>query len=140
VRQANGRPLPHADMQGSIVLPQGHSGPAFLVYDNFRVIMRWNHSINYAISVGHLADRIVGMPQIMNGRDAEHAPLSRNETEEMQQLLNRLGFDAGSADGIAGPRTRAAIRALQQELSLPADGYPAPALLQRLRALAATLT
>jgi membrane-bound lytic murein transglycosylase B len=140
VCQANGRPLPHADMQGSIVLPQGHSGPAFLVYDNFRVIMRWNHSINYAISVGHLADRIVGMPQIMNGRDAEHAPLSRNETEEMQQLLNRLGFDAGSADGIAGPRTRAAIRALQQELSLPADGYPAPALLQRLRALAATLT
>lgn len=140
VRQANGRPLQQADMQGSIVLPQGYLGPAFLVYENFRAIMRWNYSVHYAISVGHLADRIVGLPQLLHGRDAEHAPLSRNETEEMQQLLNRLGFDAGTADGIAGPRTRAAIRALQQELSLPADGYPAPALLQRLRTLAAPLS
>jgi membrane-bound lytic murein transglycosylase B len=139
VRQANGKPLPQVDMQGALVLPQGRLGPAFLVYENFRAIMRWNRSIHYAISVGHLADRIVGLPQLMNGRDAEHAPLSRSETEEMQQLLNRLGFDAGSADGIAGPRTRAAIRALQQELSLPADGYPAPSLLQRLRTLAAKL-
>jgi membrane-bound lytic murein transglycosylase B len=135
VRRADGKPLPQEDMQGSIVLPQGHAGPAFLVYDNFRVIMRWNRSINYAISVGHLADRIVGLPEIAHGRGAEHEPLSRDEIEEIQQLLNRLGFDAGAEDGLPGPRTREAIQAFQKEQTLPADGYPTPVLLQRLRAL-----
>lgn len=137
VRWTDGMALPQADMEGSIVLPQGRDGPAFLVYNNFRTIMRWNRSINYAISVGHLADRISGLPQIATGRDAEHETLSRKETEELQQLLNRLGFDAGSEDGLQGPRTRAAIRAFQEKLSLPPDGYPAPAMLQRLRALTA---
>lgn len=139
VRRADGLALPEAGIagiEGSIVLPQGHKGPMFLVYDNFRVIMRWNRSIHYAISVGHLADRIAGLPQIANGRDAEHEPLSRGETEELQQLLNRLGFDAGLADGLPGPRTHAAIRAFQKEHSLPPDGYPAPDLLKRLRAMA----
>jgi len=139
VRRADGAALPQAEMEGSILLPQGYKGPAFLVYDNFRAIMRWNGSINYAISVGHLADCIAGLPQIATGRDAKHEPLSRDEAQEMQQLLNRLGFDAGSADGFPGPRTRAAIRAFQKEHSLPPDGYPAPALLKRLRALAAAL-
>ncbi|MCF8029091.1 MAG: lytic murein transglycosylase [Desulfobacteraceae bacterium] len=62
VRQADGTALPQADMKGSVILPQGREGPAFLVYQNFRVIMRWNRSVNYAISVGLLADRIAGMP------------------------------------------------------------------------------
>ncbi|MFP4668346.1 MAG: lytic transglycosylase domain-containing protein [Desulfobacterales bacterium] len=63
IRRADGSSLPKADMEGSIVMPQGKDGPAFMVYDNFRAIMRWNHSVNYAIAVGHLADRIAGMPQ-----------------------------------------------------------------------------
>ncbi|MBS3754387.1 MAG: lytic murein transglycosylase [Desulfobacterales bacterium] len=58
LRRADGTALPQADMEGAVILPQGSKGPAFIVYDNFRVIMRWNRSVNYAISVGHLADRI----------------------------------------------------------------------------------
>lgn len=133
VRRAYGEPLPAADMEGSVILPQSHEGPAFLVYNNFRVIMRWNRSINYAIAVGHLADRIIGLPEIVNGRDADHEPLSREDVKEIQQLLNRLGFDAGSEDGYAGSRTRTAIRNFQQEHSLPPDGYTSPELLQRLQ-------
>jgi membrane-bound lytic murein transglycosylase B len=140
VRRPEGAALPQADMEGSIVLPQGYKGPAFLVYDNFRAIKRWNPSINFAISVGYLADRIAGLPQIANGRYGEHEPLSRDEAEEIQQLLNCLGFDAGPEDGLPGPRTRAAIRAFQKEHSLPPDGYPAPALLKRLRALTVALS
>jgi len=136
VRRADGAALPKLGLEGSIVLPQGYKGPAFLVYGNFRAIMRWNNSINYAISVGHLADRIIGLPQIANGREAQHEPLSRDEAKEMQQLLNLLGFDAGSEDGLLGSRTRSAIRAFQKEHFLPTDGHPAPALLKRLRALA----
>jgi membrane-bound lytic murein transglycosylase B len=139
VRRPDRTALPQADMAGSIVLPQGYKGPAFLVYDNFRAILRWNHSINYAISVGCLADRIAGLPQIANGRDAEHDPLSREEAKELQRLLNLLGFDAGPEDGLLGPRTSSAIQAFQNEHSLPPDGYPSPALLKRLRALAAAI-
>jgi membrane-bound lytic murein transglycosylase B len=77
VRRANGNALPQANMEGSIVLPQGHKGPAFLVYDNFRIILKWNRSINYAICVGHLADRLAGLPEIANGKNADNEPLSR---------------------------------------------------------------
>ncbi len=133
VRRAYGAPLPEADMEGSVILPQGHDGPAFLVYNNFRVIMGWNRSVNYAIAVGHLADRIVGLPEIVNGRDASHEPLSRENIKEIQAVLNQFGYDAGSADGYAGSRTRTAIRNFQQEHSLPPDGYASSGLLKRLR-------
>jgi membrane-bound lytic murein transglycosylase B len=133
VRRSNGKALPQENMEGSIILPQGHNGPAFLVYNNFRTILRWNRSINYAISVGHLSDRIIGLSQIANGRGAEHEPLMRDEITEIQQLLNILGFNAGSDDGLAGPRTHTAIRPFQKENLLPPDGYPSPALLKLLR-------
>lgn len=55
----NGVDLPAFDgMQGSIVQPDGVSGPSYLVYDNYRVIMRWNKSTYFATSVGLLADQI----------------------------------------------------------------------------------
>ena len=135
VRRADGRELPRADMQGAIVLPQGRKGPAFLVYDNFQVILRWNRSIHYAIAVGHLADRIVGRPAVINGRKAEHSPLSREDIKNLQGHLNRLGFDAGSPDGLPGPRTKAALRAFQKKHALPPDGYPSPSLLRFLQDL-----
>ncbi len=58
VRRSNGKNLPLVDMQGSIVLPDGKGGPAFLVYENFRVIMKWNRSTYFATSVGLLADAL----------------------------------------------------------------------------------
>lgn len=136
VRRADGRALPRADMAGSIVLPQGHQGPAFLVYDNFRAIMRWNRSINYAVAVGHLADRIIGLPPLRTGGEADDTPLRREQALEIQRLLNALGFEAGEPDGIPGPKTRAAIRAFQRAQGRPADGHPSPALLKALRARA----
>jgi membrane-bound lytic murein transglycosylase B len=47
-----------AGMEGSLVLPDGLGGEAFLVYDNYRVIMKWNRSTYFATSVGLLADQI----------------------------------------------------------------------------------
>ena len=134
VRRANGNALPQVNMEGSIVLPQGHKGPAFLVYDNFRIILKWNRSINYAICVGHLADRLAGLPEIANGKNADNEPLSRFEIKEIQRHLNFLGFEAGSVDGLLGPNTKTAVRSFQAEHSLPADGYPTIDLLNFLRA------
>ncbi len=133
VRRADGAPLPPADLRGAIVLPQGHAGPAFLVYDNFEVILKWNRSINYAIAVGHLADRLVGLPPLHNGRQADNRRLTRELALELQRRLNELGFDTGAADGIPGSRTRAAVRAYQKTAGLPVDGYPSLPLLEHLR-------
>ncbi len=138
VRRADGSPLPAAALRGAIVLPQGHAGPAFLVYDNFEVILKWNRSLHYAIAVGYLADRLVGAPPLRNGRAADNRRLSRQEALELQHLLNRLGYDAGEPDGIPGRRTRTAVRAYQQSVGLPADGYPSHAVLEHLRRHSAT--
>lgn len=59
VRQINGQPLPEvAGMTGSLVAPDGASGPVYLIYNNYRSIMKWNRSTYFATSVGLLADAI----------------------------------------------------------------------------------
>lgn len=59
VKTANGNNLPVApNMKASIIAPDGLAGPAFMIYDNFRVIMKWNRSTYFATSVGLLADQI----------------------------------------------------------------------------------
>lgn len=133
VRRADGSDLPMADIEGAIVLPAGHHGPAFLVYRNFDAILDWNRSILYALSVGHLADQLIGLGGLRADRPADDRPLSRAEVEEIQALLTSLGYDAGEADGVLGSRTREALRAFQRAASLPPDGYPTPEVLDRLR-------
>jgi membrane-bound lytic murein transglycosylase B len=128
----DGSPLPDSDQPGAILMPQGHTGPAFLVYRNFEVIMAWNRSINYALSVGHLADRLQGLPALSRGADLDNRRLSRDQIARIQALLTERGFDAGDADGVPGPRTRAAIRAYQDASGLPADGHASLALHDRL--------
>ena len=133
VRRADGRRLPRAKLEGAIVLPAGHKGPAFLVYGNFRKIMIWNRSLLYALAVGHLADRLKGNGPLVAKPPKDERPLRRVEVIEMQNLLAVLGYNPGAADGIAGTRTRAAIRAYQKQSRLPADGYPSAELLMALR-------
>ena len=58
VRKIDGSDLPVASLNASIVLPDGKGGPAYLVYTNYRVIMKWNRSTYFATSVGLLADAI----------------------------------------------------------------------------------
>lgn len=136
VRRPGGGPLPSADFEASIVLPAGASGPAFLVYGNFRAILGWNRSILYAVAVGHLADRFVGGEPIQAKRPAGDERLSRDEILAMQEALGRLGFEAGTPDGIVGAQTREALKGFQRSRNLPPDGYPTPALVRQLRAAA----
>ena len=69
VRTTTGDDLPGVDIEGSVVLPADDNEPAFLVYQNYRTIMRWNRSHLFAISVGHLADRIAGKPPLQRNGD-----------------------------------------------------------------------
>ncbi len=135
ITRVNKSPLGNADLEGSIVLPAGSNGPAFLAYNNFRTTMVWNRSTYYAISVGHLADRFVGGGPIINMPENEERPMSRELVTELQTLLNAQGVDAGEPDGILGSRTRAAVRAYQEQANLPTDGYPSFELLEQLREL-----
>lgn len=60
IRRADGTELAGREMIGSIILPGGAQGPSYLVYGNYRTIMRWNRSLYFATAVGQLADRISG--------------------------------------------------------------------------------
>jgi membrane-bound lytic murein transglycosylase B len=132
VTQVNGSRLPDSGQTAAILLPQGHDGPAILVQHNFKVILRWNRSVNYALAVAELADRLDGLPAFSTGRDADNRRLSRAQAIDLQKCLIILGFDPGPADGLPGGKTLNAIRAYQAATSLPADGYPSLDLLEKL--------
>lgn len=136
VRQTDGQRVADSDIEAELLLPEGHRGPAFLVYDNFRKIMRWNASTSYALAVGILADRIAGAGDL-KARPAEPPEAMRIEAvKRLQDTLNHLGYEAGPVDGQPGRQTRAAIRAFQQDAGLPADGHPSPPVLQAAEARA----
>jgi membrane-bound lytic murein transglycosylase B len=60
VRRADGRDLPTREIPASILQPGGEGGQAFIIYDNYRAILRWNRSHYFAMAVGQLSDRIAG--------------------------------------------------------------------------------
>jgi lytic murein transglycosylase len=129
-----GRPLPADGMKASLHLPMGRNGPAFLAYDNFQVFLTWNKAMVYATTAAYYANRLAGAPPVGRG-NAAVTPLTTEEVRELQTLLHRSGFSDEPADGRVGTQTRAAARAAQLKLGLPADGYPDQALLAGLRSL-----
>ncbi|MHA1565433.1 MAG: lytic murein transglycosylase [Alphaproteobacteria bacterium] len=58
VRRDDGSDLPARDLPASIVRPGRNSGPSYLIYDNYRTVMKWNRSLYFATAVGILSDRI----------------------------------------------------------------------------------
>jgi membrane-bound lytic murein transglycosylase B len=131
IRSTAGEPMPALAIDTALLVPAGSDGPAFLVYDNFEVIMRWNRSEFFALSIGHLADRIAGAGALAQP-PPEREPLTRDQLRAIQSALADAGFDAGTPDGVAGPATRAAIRAFQSGRGLVADGFADLELLARL--------
>jgi peptidoglycan hydrolase-like protein with peptidoglycan-binding domain len=111
----------------------GRHGPAFLGYENFQVYVKWNLSLNYCITAAYLATRLNGAPAMSRGNQ-EVPDLSMEQVKELQQLLARRGWEVGEIDGKIGAATRASVRAAQMKFGLPADSYPTPELIDRLRA------
>ncbi|WP_434903235.1 lytic murein transglycosylase [Bradyrhizobium sp. HKCCYLS20291] len=116
------------DEPAILLMPAGIYGPAFLAFENFKVFRRYNQSDNYAIFVGHLADRIAG------GSDFEtpwtKLPLiNTREVLDIQQMLQGSGDYTGAIDGRLGSATRRAIGMFQQRLGLKVDCWVSSALL-----------
>ncbi len=132
VRRADGSALPKSNLQASLLLPMGRNGPAFLAYPNFDVYTQWNQSLNYATTAAYLATRIDGASAMGRGR-GPISGLDRQQTQELQGLLVKRGYDVGKIDGLAGQKTRTAVKDVQLKLGQPPDSYPTPELLAALR-------
>jgi len=133
VTRVDGKPLQADNMPASVVLPVGRFGPAFLAYDNFQVYLKWNQSLNYSLTAAYYSTRIDGAPP-MNKGSGNIPKISFEETRELQQILEKRGYDVGRIDGVLGLKSRVAIRDVQLKLGQPADGWPTTELLTRLRA------
>jgi len=101
---------------------------------NFRVIMRYNPAEAYALAIGHLADRLRGGGPFVQAWPRYEKALSRGQRLELQELLERHGFDVGEPDGRIGVRTRDAIRDYQARIGRVPDGFATAGLLKSLRA------
>ncbi|MEO0666117.1 MAG: peptidoglycan-binding protein, partial [Pseudomonadota bacterium] len=128
----NGRPIPDFG-QASLFLPAGSAGPAFLTFNNFRVVERYNAADAYVLAVGQLARRIAGSGPIQSAWPVGARPLNAIEISELQRRLTAEGFDTEGADGLIGQNTIRAIRNYQRARGLPVDGFASLALLDRLR-------
>lgn len=56
----------------------------------------------------------------------------KNKIRAVQVKLDAEGFDPGPADGLMGPKTKAAIKAFQHSKGLPIDGKISDSLLKAL--------
>lgn len=132
LRAIDDQPMPEF-AEATVLLPAGARGPAFLIGPNFRAVLRYNNSTNYALAVGLLAQRLGGGPGVQAPWPRDLPALSRSQLIELQTALNQRGFATGAADGVMGPATREGLRRYQRSVGLPADGYPSAELLQRLQ-------
>ncbi len=133
VSRADGEPFPEPNASGQMWVPvQG--GPAFLLGPNFYAVRSYNPSMNYALAICHLGDRILGAPPFIQPFPGSERALTLAEVQEMQTRLTKAGFDTGGTDGRVGNDTMKAVRDYQIKMGLlPADGYGGLKVLARLR-------
>ncbi|MGJ5619986.1 lytic murein transglycosylase [Sulfitobacter sp. MF3-043] len=117
-------------LKASVLIPQGRNGPAFIAYPNFRVYFEWNQSFTYVMTAAYFATRLQGAKVFEAGNPDRG--LDSNQMKALQNRLQDLGYDVGGIDGILGSGTRAAVRAEQNRLGMPVDGWPTPELLSKL--------
>jgi lytic murein transglycosylase len=131
--RANGKPFSRGGEKAYLLVPAGARGPAFLMLQNFRVIMKYNPAEAYALAIGHLADRLRGEGPIVQAWPRDERVLTLAERLELQQHLARNGFDVGEPDGRLGAKSRSAVMKYQAAVGLPPDGFASASLLDRLR-------
>jgi membrane-bound lytic murein transglycosylase B len=58
VTNLDGSKLPDVNIDAYLVYPEGEEGRKYIVYENFKTIMKWNRSLFFGIAVGTLSDMI----------------------------------------------------------------------------------
>jgi peptidoglycan lytic transglycosylase B len=133
IRRAGDKAFPRPTDRAFLLVPAGAQGPGFLMLQNFRAIMKYNPAEAYALAIGHLADRLRGGGPFVQPWPRHERVLSRAERYELQQLLQRRGYNVGEPDGRLGGRTRTALREFQASIGHVPDGFASAAMLERLR-------
>ncbi|MGH1468347.1 MAG: lytic murein transglycosylase [Bdellovibrionales bacterium] len=129
--QARSGDLGDHNLPASLVSPQGHKGPKFLVYENYEVFLKWNQSFTYTLSAAHMATILQGDPKFQDG--IPDLGLTTPQVKELQRKLQTFGHDIGEVvDGLIGGKTRIAVRIEQRRLGMITDGWPTPYLLNNL--------
>jgi membrane-bound lytic murein transglycosylase B len=133
VTRADGQPFPQPSASAQMWVPVP-GGPSFLLGPNFYSVRSYNPSMNYALAICHLGDRILGAPPFIQPFPGSERALTLAEVQEIQVRLTKAGFDTGGTDGRVGNDTMKAIRDYQAKTGLqPADGYGGLQVLARLR-------
>ena len=134
VTAVDGTPLPNALPPAGLLLPAGPKGPSFLVMRNFDALFAYNASENYALAIAHLSDRLRGSPGFATPWPTNDPGLSRAQRRQVQTLLVERGYEIGAVDGMIGALTRTAIKEVQAQAGMPADGRAGSTLLDWLEA------
>ena len=133
VSRADGRPFPQPNASAQMWVP-APGGPSFLLGANFYSVRSYNPSMNYALAICHLGDRILGGSPFIQPFPGSERALTLAEVQEMQVRLTKAGFDTGGTDGRVGNDTMKAVKDYQTKMGLlPADGYGGLKVLARLR-------
>lgn len=133
VSRADGEPFPQPNASAQLWTPVP-DGPSFLLGPNFYSVRSYNPSMNYALAICHLGDRILGGPPFIQPFPGSERALTLAEVQEMQVRLTKAGFDTGGTDGRVGNDTMQAVKDYQTRMGLsPADGYGGLKVLARLR-------
>ena len=134
VARIGGKAFPRPADRGYLFIPAGASGPAFLMLNNFRVLMKYNPAEAYALAIGHLADRMRGESPIVTAWPRRERVLTSAERFELQQQLIRRGFDiGGEPNGRINAKSRNALKGFQVSQGLTPDGFATAEMLDRLR-------
>lgn len=134
VRDLNNRRIKLSpELRASVITPEGKKGNAYLIFDNYRRIMQWNRSENYALAVGILADYAVSGRPYTPLKENPAVRLKTDDIVTLQSFINRLGWSKLDEDGQLGSKTRAAVKQVQKKAGLPQDGYPDYLLLKKIR-------
>ena len=133
VSRADGQPFPNGNATAQLWVPV-KGGPAFLLGPNFYAVRSYNPSMNYALAIVHLGDRILGGGPFLQPFPGSERALTLAEVQELQTRLTKAGFDTGGTDGRVGNDTMKAVKDFQLKSGLlPADGYGGLKVLSKLR-------
>ena len=131
VKRADGGAYPKTG-DGVLFFPTGVPGPGFVITENYHVLREYNNSDAYAISIGHLADRMRGGAPFKTPWPVQATTLPRDERIALQKRLAELGYDVKLFNGPITFEQRDFIRAEQVKLGMLPDGHASAALLDKM--------
>lgn len=123
VRRVGGRSFADAATPVFLYVPAGHTGPKFLMTQNYLVLKGYNFSDSYALSVAHMTDRLKGAGSFVQTWPRQTRFPNLAQRQDIQRALRQLGLYDGEVDGRIGPISQEAYARFQASRGTVADGF-----------------